>query len=157
MENKHIILKKGKEESLLRFHPWVFSGAILRAEGDIEEGDLVTVFDHERGFLAKGHSQIGSITVRVLTFTDETVEEAWWAGRIAHAYEYRQRLGLTNSPDTNCYRLVHGEGDFLPGLIVDLRHHGGDAVPFDGDVPRTGKDQGCPHLRVRGTDHGRIR
>ena len=121
-----IILKQGKEESLLRFHPWIFSGAIQHVAGDPDEGELVTVFDHQRRFVARGHCQIGSIAVRVLTFADEPIDDAWWETRIRQAHALRQALGLTAHPETGCYRLVHGEGDSLPGLIVDI--YGSTAV-----------------------------
>ena len=115
-----IILKRGKEESLRRYHPWIFSGAIHRIDSDPDEGDLVAVLDSERQFIALGHCQIGSIAVRVLSFRDEPIDQTWWTGRILGAYRLRQALGLVNNPETNCYRLVHGEGDSLPGLIVDI-------------------------------------
>ncbi len=120
MENKRIILKKGKEESLLRFHPWIFSGAIRFVEEDLEEGDLVTVLDAEGNFLAQGHFQIGSIAVRILSFRQEAIDRAWWTGKIRQAYDYRCALDLADSPQTSCYRLVHGEGDSLPGLVIDI-------------------------------------
>ena len=121
-----IILRRGKEESLLRFHPWIFSGAIQQVEGDPDEGDLVTVLDSGRNFIARGHCQVGSISVRVLTFRDEAIDDAWWENRIRKAYELRRALGLAGDPGTTCYRLIHGEGDGLPGLIVDI--YGSTAV-----------------------------
>ena len=126
MPQAEIILKQGKEESLLRFHPWIFSGAIQHITGDPNEGDLISVFDYQRNFIARGHCQIGSIAVRVLTFQDEPIDEAWWEARIRKAYELRRALALTGNPATTCYRLVHGEGDSLPGLIVDI--YGSTAV-----------------------------
>lgn len=116
-----IFLKRGKEESLLRRHPWVFSGAIERTEGEQpEEGDIVAVYSKGGDPLGKGHCQIGSISVRMLTFSDETINADWWRERITRAYAVRQALGLIYDKDTNCYRLVHGEGDNLPGLIIDI-------------------------------------
>lgn len=117
-----IHLRRGKEESLLRRHPWIFSGAIesVRCDGDsITEGDLVDVFTKSGDFIARGHSQVGSISVRVLTFDQEPIDAAWWERMIRSAYEVRRALGLTDD-DTTCYRLIHGEGDSLPGLIVDI-------------------------------------
>ncbi|MDR1782702.1 MAG: class I SAM-dependent rRNA methyltransferase [Dysgonamonadaceae bacterium] len=116
---KRICLKPGKEESLKRFHPWLFSGAILRAEGKPEEGDVVDVVDSKGAFLARGHCQIGSIAVRVLSFKDEAIDAHFWESRLQEALNLRLQLGLLNSETTAC-RLVHGEGDSLPGLIIDL-------------------------------------
>ena len=112
-------LKPKKEESLKRFHPWVFSGAIQRMDGKVTEGELVKVVDAAGGFLALGHCQIGSIAVRVISFEDTTVDDAFWSLKISRAYAMRQSLGLI-SEQNNTYRLVHGEGDSLPGLIVDV-------------------------------------
>lgn len=117
---KKIFLKKGKDESLKRFHPWVFSGAIAHAEKGIEEGDLVQVFSSENKFLAVGHAQIGSIAVRVLSFNDETIGDNFLEHRLEVAYDLRKSIGLAGSDHTNAYRLVHGEGDNLPGLIIDV-------------------------------------
>ena len=125
MESK-IILKRGKESSLERFHPWIFSGAIARIEGSPAEGDIVAVYDAEGNFRARGHYQIGSITVRILTFEDEPIDFNWWGLKLENAYMTRQALGLTENAQTNCYRLVHGEGDLLPGLIIDI--YGSTAV-----------------------------
>lgn len=116
-------LRRGKEESLLRRHPWVFSGAIDHiAEGDkaLAEGDVVDVITKGGEFIARGHYQIGSIAVRVLTFDEEAIDAKWWEERIAHAKALRESLGMVNNRDTTCYRLVHGEGDLLPGLVVDV-------------------------------------
>ena len=116
-------LRRGKEESLLRRHPWVFSGAIDHiAEGDkaLAEGDVVDVITKGGEFIARGHYQIGSIAVRVLTFEEEAIDAKWWEERIAHAKALRESLGMVNNRDTTCYRLVHGEGDLLPGLVVDV-------------------------------------
>lgn len=115
-----IILKPKKEESLLRFHPWVFSGAIQRINGNPKEGDLVRVLDSRENFLVLGHYQIGSIAVRVISFDDVKIDEAFWEKRIQNAYALRQGLGLINLEYNNTYRLIHGEGDMLPGLIIDV-------------------------------------
>lgn len=117
---KRVTLKRGKEDSLRRFHPWIFSGAIQRTEGNPEEGDIVTVYTNSGEFIARGHIQIGSITVRVLTFNDEPIDQNFWNRRIATAYDLRLRTGIASRPDNDTYRLVHGEGDSLPGLIVDI-------------------------------------
>ncbi len=119
-----IYLHRGKEESLLRRHPWVFSGAIdyVRAESEeeIAEGAVVDVYSKSGDFLARGHFQVGSIAVRALTFRQEEIDERWWRERIAAAYALRRTLGLVGQEATTCYRLIHGEGDSLPGLVVDL-------------------------------------
>lgn len=115
-----VILKKGKEESLSRRHPWVFSGAIDMASEEMCEGDVVDVESRGGDFIAKGHFQIGSIAVRVLSFRDEAIDDAWWQDRVESAYRLRCALGLTDNDQTTCYRLIHGEGDLLPGLIVDI-------------------------------------
>ena len=115
---KRVILKRGKEESLKRFHPWVFSGAIARMD-KVEEGDLVTVYDHEGNLIGNGHFQIGSIAVRILSFDDTEIDGNFFLRRLAEAYKMRQALGLLR-PDNNAFRLVHGEGDFLPGLVIDI-------------------------------------
>ena len=114
-----IKLKRGKEESLKRFHPWVFSGAIASVPDGIEEGDLVLVVSHEGEHIGVGHWQIGSIAVRILAFGVDTLPEDFFAERLRQAWQLRQALGLMR-PDNNCYRLVHGEGEFLPGLVVDI-------------------------------------
>ena len=119
MEYKRIILKRGKEESLQRFHPWVFSGAIARMDDGIEEGDFVKVYTSAGDFIAVGHYQIGSIAVRVLEFADREIDESFFVERLQRAYELRKAIGLVR-PDNNAFRLVHGEGDFLPGLVVDI-------------------------------------
>jgi 23S rRNA (cytosine1962-C5)-methyltransferase len=115
-----VILKPGKEQSLKRFHPWVFSGAVKHVRGNIEEGDLVTVEDSHGNFLALGHYQIGSITVRVVTFTQEIVDASFWRRKLQIAFDLRRTLGLAGSRNTNAFRLVHGEGDGFPGLIIDM-------------------------------------
>lgn len=121
-----ITLKKGKESSLQRFHPWIFSGAIAKATGEPSEGDVVAIYDSEKNFSARGHVQIGSIAVRVLTFKDESIDHQWWCERIRNAFSVRKALNLTDNKQTTCYRLIHGEGDMLPGLVVDI--YGSTAV-----------------------------
>ena len=106
----------------MRFHPWVFSGAIAQAQDDIEEGDLVTVYAHDGQLLGNGHFQIGSIAVRMLTFDDTPIDEGFYADRLLQAYRVRQALNLMRD-DNNAFRLVHGEGDFLPGLVIDIYGH----------------------------------
>ena len=125
MDYKKIILKKGKEESLKRFHPWVFSGAIAKMDNDIEEGDFVSVYTSAGDFIAVGHFQIGSIAVRVLDFAQRVIGEDFFVERLQRAYDLRQAIGLVRD-DNNAFRLVHGEGDFLPGLVVDI--YGATAV-----------------------------
>ena len=114
-----IILKKGREESLLRFHPWVFSGAIAQIAGSPAEGDIVSVHASDGSVLAYGHYQIGSIAVRVLSFDNSALAPDFYKVMIGRALEVRKAVGLTCSERTTCYRLVHGEGDGLPGLIID--------------------------------------
>ena len=120
MSYKKVYLKPGKEESLKRFHPWVFSGAIARVEGEPEEGEIVDVYTSKKEFIACGHFQIGSIAVRVLTFHQEDINHDFWKRRLAVALDMRRSLGLVDNPENNTYRLVHGEGDNLPGLIIDV-------------------------------------
>ncbi len=116
---KNVYLKKGKEESLQRFHPWVFSGAIQRADDGIEEGDKVRIISHSGDFIAVGHFQVGSIAVRVLSFSDIAIDRSFWQERLSAALTMRQRIGIADNPLNNTYRLVHGEGDWLPGLVID--------------------------------------
>ena len=117
---KQVYLKRGKEDSLLRFHPWVFSGAIQRADDGIEEGEVVRVLTANGDFIAIGHFQIGSIAVRVLSFRDVAIDADFWASRLASALKMRQAIGIADNPNNNTYRLVHGEGDMLPGLVIDV-------------------------------------
>ena len=123
-----IILKRGREESLRRFHPWVFSGAIAEIQGNPSEGDIVSVHASDGAILAYGHYQIGSIAVRILSFDDSALRPDFWEVMLSRAYQVRVASGLasTDSDNTNCYRLVHGEGDNLPGLIID--HYDGVCV-----------------------------
>ncbi|MBQ8673988.1 MAG: class I SAM-dependent rRNA methyltransferase [Bacteroides sp.] len=116
-----LYLKHGKEESLKRFHPWVFSGAIARIDGEPEEGEVVEVYTAQKEFIAKGHWQIGSIAVRVLTFDpEEAIDREFWKRKLTTAYEMRRSIGVADRSDNTTYRLVHGEGDNLPGLVIDI-------------------------------------
>ena len=117
---KQIYLKRGKEESLQRFHPWIFSGAIHHADKDIADGETVRVVNANGEFMAVGHYQMGSIAVRVLTFNDVQIDDAFWHSRLTSALEARKVMKLANAPQNDTYRLVHGEGDHLPGLIIDI-------------------------------------
>ena len=121
-----IILRKGREESLRRFHPWVFSGAVAEIQGDPSEGDVVAVYASDGSFLAYGHYQIGSIAVRVLSFDDSAVRPDFWEVMLSKALNVRLACGLHGNEATDFYRLVHGEGDNLPGLIID--YYGGVCV-----------------------------
>lgn len=122
---KIITLKRGKEESLLRFHPWVFSGAIASLPKDLEEGEIVRVLSSDGSFLGIGHYEIGSIAVRILTTAEREIDETFFKERLLQAWMLRQRLGLIR-PDNSTHRLVHGEGDFLPGCVIDV--YGNTAV-----------------------------
>ena len=115
-----IFLKRGKDESLRRFHPWIFSGAIHHFEGKPAEGDLVRVYTAEGEFIAVGHWQIGSIAVRVLSFDDEPIDDAFWQHRLQVALDARRSMGVADNPQNDTFRLVHGEGDNLPGLVIDV-------------------------------------
>ena len=119
MEYKRIYLKRGKEESLKRFHPWVFSGAIHHADSGITEGETVRVIGADNTFLAVGHYQVGTIAVRILSFRDVEIDEAFWYARLKAAYEMRLSIGIAGNPLNNTFRLVHGEGDNMPGLVID--------------------------------------
>ena len=121
-----IILRKGREDSLRRFHPWVFSGAIAEIQGNPAEGDMVAVHASDGSLMAYGHYQIGSIAVRVLSFDESAVRPDFFEVMLSRALQVRVACGLDGSENTNCYRLVHGEGDNLPGLIID--HYDGVCV-----------------------------
>jgi 23S rRNA (cytosine1962-C5)-methyltransferase len=120
MERVKIVLKSGKEQSLRRFHPWVFSGAIKKMYGNPVEGDLVDVYDNKEEFLAVGHYQPSSIAVRILSFKQETPNIDFFREKIKRAIGYRKAIGILDNPQINVFRLIHGEGDGLPGLIVDF-------------------------------------
>ncbi len=115
-----LFLRRGKSESLKRFHPWVFSGAIAGANGKLNEGDVVRIVSNENELMGYGHYQIGSIAVRMLTFREEKIDHAFWVARLSEALRLRKALQLTGRADNNIYRLVHGEGDRLPGLVIDV-------------------------------------
>ena len=123
---KQIFLKRGKEESLKRFHPWIFSGAIHHMDEGIEEGETVRIITAAGEFIAVGHYQIGSIAVRVLSFEDIEINTDFWCERLQSALDVRIGVGIADSPTNNTYRLVHGEGDYLPGLVIDC--YGSTAV-----------------------------
>jgi len=116
---KSVYLKRGKEESLKRFHPWVFSGAILRMDEVVDEGEFVRVLTEKGDFIAIGHYQVGSIAVRVLSFNDIEINDDFWESRLQSALQMRLSIGIADNPQNNTYRLVHGEGDNLPGLVID--------------------------------------
>ena len=116
---KNIYLKKGRESSLDRFHPWIFSGAVHHVDEGISEGDIVRVIKADGTFVALGHFQIGSISVRVLSFRDITIDDEFWRSRLQSAFDMRLAVHLADNPANNTYRLVHGEGDNLPGLVID--------------------------------------
>ena len=147
-----IILKPGKEESLQRFHPWVFSGAIARAEGgSIEEGDKAQVYSSKGDFLGVGHAQVGSISLRILSFEPAVIDLDFYRRRIRQALQLRSRLNLIR-PDNDTFRLIHGEGDFLPGLVVDV--YGNTAVMqahspgmhLDRQIIAQALQQECSHI-----------
>lgn len=117
---RKVYLRKGKEQSLDRFHPWVFSGAIAHVDDGVDEGEVVNVFSSDGRFIAVGHYQIGSISVRVLSFDDCDIDSKFWSASLKGALEMRIALGLADSSAGDTYRLVHGEGDFLPGLVIDV-------------------------------------
>ena len=120
MERIKIVLKSGKDQSVRRYHPWIFSGAIKKIYGSPSEGDLVEVFDNKDSFLAVGHYQPGSIAVRILSFTEITPDIDFFRDRLKRALDYRKSLGLADNKDINAFRLVHAEGDDLPGLVIDF-------------------------------------
>lgn len=117
---KKIILKKGKEQSVKRLHPWIFSGAIQKTEGNPAEGDIIDIFSHDHEFLGKGHYQAGTISVRIFSFDQVETNEDFWKKKIENAYNLRAQLGLANNPETNVYRLVNAEGDEMPGIVIDF-------------------------------------
>jgi 23S rRNA (cytosine1962-C5)-methyltransferase len=117
---KNLQLKRGKEDSLLRFHPWIFSGAIQQVDDSISEGEVVRVITSHGAFIAIGHYQQGSIAVRVLSFRDVEINDEFWYSRLESALKMRIAIGIADNPQNNTFRLVHGEGDMLPGLIIDI-------------------------------------
>ncbi|NLN31174.1 MAG: class I SAM-dependent rRNA methyltransferase, partial [Bacteroidales bacterium] len=118
-ETVKIILKSGKDQAVKRYHPWIFSGAIKKIYGSPAEGDIVDVFDNKNTFLARGHYQPGSIAVRILSFEDIETGIDFFREKIRKAIDYRKSTVLKNINETNVFRLVHAEGDNLPGLVVD--------------------------------------
>jgi 23S rRNA (cytosine1962-C5)-methyltransferase len=126
MDYSKVILKSGKDQSVRRYHPWIFSGAIKKIIGNVNEGDLVVVTDNKDEFLAIGHYQIGSIAIRIVSFEEKEIDADFWKQKIKKAYELRQKFDLAESPNNNVYRLVHAEGDGMPGLIID--YYNGTAV-----------------------------
>ena len=115
-----IKLRKGKDEAVKRFHPWIFSGAIESAAADLQAGDIVTVVDSRNNILGTGFAEAGNIAVKVLAFDNRKIDKFFWKERLNKAFELRKLMGLTDNEHTNCYRLVHSEGDELPGLIIDI-------------------------------------
>lgn len=128
MELPKIILSRGKEQSPQRFHPWIFSGAIQKIIGDVQDGDVVEVYSHRNEYLCAGHYQKGSIAVRIFSFETQTPDDMarFWTEKIGKAYMYRKSIELIGNPETNVYRLVFGEGDGMPGLVID--YYNGTAV-----------------------------
>jgi 23S rRNA (cytosine1962-C5)-methyltransferase len=130
MELKTIVLTKGKEKSLERKHPWLFSGAINRIISDSGEapfnGEMVEIVDSKNNFLATGHFSDATIAVRIISFKQEEINQAFWTNKVQMAFNVRESLGLTNNPSTNIYRLMHAEGDGLPGLVID--YYNGTAI-----------------------------
>jgi 23S rRNA (cytosine1962-C5)-methyltransferase len=120
MTMTRVTLKSGKDQSVKRLHPWIFSGAIKKITGPVKEGDLVHVYDNKDNFLAQGHYQDGSIAVRIITFKQEKVDQNFWNRKVDEAYTLRKILGLADNPVTDVYRLFNGEGDGIPGLIIDF-------------------------------------
>ena len=144
-----VILKKGREDSVLRFHPWVFSGAIAEVQGHPDEGDVVAVHSSDGKFLAAGHWQIGSIAVRILSFNADALKQDFYKEMLSRAFAMRRSFGIeTDSPgrETNCYRLVHGEGDDLPGLVIDY-YAGVAVVQFHSVGMYRNKDEICRALQ----------
>lgn len=115
-----IVLKRNKDASLIRKHPWVFSGAIGQKPEDIKDGEIVSVYNYDKKYLGTGHFQDGSIQVRICRFDEGTLDQAFWNERLQSAYDYRKQWILSILEETNCFRLIHGEGDGLPGLVVDI-------------------------------------
>ncbi len=115
-----VILKKGKEQSVKRLHPWIFSGAVQRTEGNPAEGDVVEIFSHDYEYLGKGHFQAGTILVRIFSFDSVESDKDFWKNKIENAFRLRRQLRLTNNHETNAYRLINAEGDEMPGIIIDF-------------------------------------
>lgn len=122
----HVILSSGKDQSLKRFHPWVFSGAIKKIKGPAQDGDIVDVYSNKEEYLGTGHYQDGSIAIRIFSWEQVDPGVDFWKAKIQKAWDYRRNTGITDNPDTNVFRLIYAEGDGLPGLIVD--YYNGVAV-----------------------------
>jgi 23S rRNA (cytosine1962-C5)-methyltransferase len=137
-ERTQVILSSGKDQSLKRFHPWVFSGAIKKIKGPVQEGDLVDVFSNKDEYLGTGHFAEGSIAVRMVSFEQKPIDAEFWKEKVRKAFEYRRNIGLTDKADTNVYRMIYAEGDGLPGLIVD--YYNGTAV-FQAHSPGMHKER----------------
>lgn len=120
MNRPQLILAPGKEKSLQRHHPWIFSGAIRKTNGKPEEGDLVDVLDSNGNWMCAGHYQKESIAVKVLSFESPSIDQDFWRQRVQTAVDYRRRMGLLDDPQTNVFRLIHAEGDYMPGLVADF-------------------------------------
>ena len=125
-ERSRVILSSGKDQSLRRFHPWVFSGAIKKIKGPVQEGDIVDVYSNQDEYLGTGHIQDGSIAVRIFSFEQIDPKIDFWKAKIQKAYDYRKNIGVAGNKDTNVFRLVYAEGDGMPGLIIDF--YNGTAV-----------------------------
>ena len=125
MKQKKVVLQRGKDKSLLRYHPWVFSGAILRQDEGITDGDIVEVYDFNQQYIGTGHYHNSTISVRIFSFTQIIPNEEFWKKKIEAAYSFREKIGLLDNQETNMFRLVHGEADGLGGLIIDW---------FDGNI-----------------------
>lgn len=138
-----VLLKSGKDQSVKRFHPWIFSGAIKKILGNVDEGDLVEVYNNKNEFLGIGHYQIGSIAIRVISFNQIVPDIDFWKQKFWNAYLYRKNIGLIDNPETNVYRLIHAEGDDMPGLIVDY---------YDGIVVLQAHSIGMYKLREQFTE-----
>ena len=117
---RQIILAKGREQSFFRKHPWIFSGAIKQKDADLQDGEIVEVLSADRKFLGIGHYQDGSIAIRVISYGQENINTDFWFNKIKKAYDYRKAIGLIDNDDTNAYRLVFGEADEMPGLVIDF-------------------------------------
>src|SRR5690606_329192 len=115
-----LYLAPGKEHSLKRFHPWVFSGAIRKADGEPAEGETVEVYSSKHEFLGMGHYALGSIAVRIISFEQVEANYDFWKSKVQQAYDYRKNLGMIDNPHTDTFRLIYAEGDGVPGLIVDV-------------------------------------
>jgi len=126
MNLKKVTLKPSKDKSIKRFHPWIFSGAIKTMDSGCKDGEIVNIYSNKGKFLGTGHYQDGSISIRVFEFTEQEINFNYWKNKLQNAYKLREKIGLVDATNTNIYRLVHAEGDDLPGLIIDF--YNGTAV-----------------------------